>query len=212
MLYGNMAIAKIPKSDKENKNMATQVKAGSGPNSVKLHLGRFYMNEAGERFEKAGDVDGKYTADAAYDVEISLPVLSELPQDIVEFAVLGNATRKAQEMFGSAFSKDKDADIQAIADKFMDSWFKILRGERERAEKEAVDSDATVALAKLAVVLKGKTDEQLLGASVPVNPTDFPLDKKGGRNYRAMAKVLKEQGHPWYVQAYKLASNQKGFE
>jgi len=167
---------------------------------------------------KSGENDDGETT-YHYGAFFGLPTsIKSLPDgDVKKYATIGahRVTSVSQAPFRGLIEKGEltKADVE--------KWFADYNGNnldvrlnevRERKTKEPADTSISVAIAKLAVVLKGKTDEQLTGASVPIDVSTYPLDKKGNRNHRAMAKLLQEQGHPWYAQAYKLATATKGFE
>lgn len=75
------------------------------------------------------------------------------------------------------------------------------------------DSIETLAIKKLAGVLKSKTTEQLAAAKVPIVRLDNPpKTEKGRTNFISWAKLQKEAEHPWYAVAYKQVSSEKGFD
>lgn len=189
-------------------NVDKMVTSGNGP-YVTLALKTYYMKD-GSRFDKAPEKP--YDAMAEIGLELTIPDnLLNTGDDIRDLACKHSYTRKAQEHFQAVIRSD--GDIQEAADGFADVYAKLMKGERDRASGGTVkvDSTETLAIRKLAAILRAKNADGNVPADFP-RAADPPLTEKGIVNYNAWAKVAKAEGHKWYATALKLVSSDKGFD
>lgn len=178
----------------------------SGNGEVSIGLKKYYLDSEGNRHPRAGDIDGDYEARAEIGVALNFTP-AEWPEDVVDAALKHSFTRKAQEYFQAVLRGE--GDVQEATDNFVDTYFKLMRGERERAERVAVDTVESLALKVLQKVLRDKVKEE----TIPGHVGEAPLTEKGNINFSAWAKRLKSEEHPWYEVALKKArATEKGFE
>jgi hypothetical protein len=113
--------------------------------------------------------------------------------------------------------KAGDITIEEAASAIMsyngENFLERLNETKTRREGGAVkvDSTETLAIRKLAAILRAKNADGNVPADFP-RAADPPLTEKGIVNYNAWAKVAKAEGHKWYATALKLVSSDKGFD
>ena len=113
----------------------------------------YYLDEAGNRFSKAGEIDGKYTARAEVLVQITVPEIFITGVELVDAACLHSLTRTLQERVQIVGRQD-NPDWQAEAEAFVRYHQKKVMHERvERVTAAKLDSNEMLAEKYLAKVL-----------------------------------------------------------
>ena len=177
------------------------VTVGSGPYFEAANT-TYYLNEAGERFAKAGEIEGKYMARAEVLVQITVPDIFKTGNELVDAACLHSLTRTLQERVQIVGRADSP-DWQDEAEGFLGYHKKKVMHELvERAAAAKLDTTESMALRILAKVLARKA-----GLDKP--------DKDQAKDLRSQASKMRAENHKWWSVALKkaeAASTEKGFE
>jgi hypothetical protein len=137
----------------------------------------------------------------------------ELADKIYKIGLARIMSVKAAGTFNKANDFGTEEDAIAFAEQFSTpaGWTEALEKVRREGGAVKVDSTETLAIRKLAAILRAKNADGNVPADFP-RAADPPLTEKGIVNYNAWAKVAKAEGHKWYATALKLVSSDKGFD
>jgi hypothetical protein len=149
-----------------------------------------------------------------FGIRLTLPTFTDdLREKLFQVGLHRVMSVKAAGTFNKANDFGTLADAEAFASQFstVEGWNEAFEKARREGGVARVDSTESLAVKKLAVVLKAKVDGGKDLGDYP-NAGQPPLTEKGKVNFIAWAKQGKEAQHKWYAVAYKLVTNDKGFE